>query len=384
MPVFKCFFRILYKNKSSFILYFSIFMAMMFVFSMLQSENNISEFSTSKVNAGVVDYDHSESSEALVKYMEQESNVVPAKTEKTELMDQLFYRDLEYVLYIPSGFEQFLKEGKTPELENVKVPNSYTGMFMDMKINNFINILSCYLENGMNVKDAVSQTVQSLEQETDVILQNGNGLSSKPKYYAFYTYYAYIIMAISILGMGVILSQLNKKEIEYRMKVSSLSQTAYQKQLFLASIIYSLGIWALTNMSGIIVYHKEINFFDYLPYLLLNSGIITIVSVSFSFVIGFLVKSGPAINGAANTVSLSCAFLGGIFVPQEMMNEGVLKVAQFVPSYWYVDNINIMMKSSLSSAEFRKEYWLGTLIMTAFALAGFGIAMIAKKVKEKG
>lgn len=32
MPVFKCFFRILYKNKSSFILYFSIFMAMMFVF----------------------------------------------------------------------------------------------------------------------------------------------------------------------------------------------------------------------------------------------------------------------------------------------------------------------------------------------------------------
>ena len=37
----------------------------------------------------------------------------------------------------------------------------------------------------------------------------------------------------------------------------------------------------------------------------------------------------------ANLVGLGCSFLCGVFVPLELMGEGVIRVAHFLPPYWY-------------------------------------------------
>ena len=41
-----------------------------------------------------------------------------------------------------------------------------------------------------------------------------------------------------------------------------------------------------------------------------------------------------------NVVSLSLSFLGGVFVPLEVMGENVKAVSRFLPTYWYSTAVN--------------------------------------------
>jgi len=41
-------------------------------------------------------------------------------------------------------------------------------------------------------------------------------------------------------------------------------------------------------------------------------------------------------SAAANVFSLGSCFISGVFVPQDLMSNTVLKIASFTPNYWFV------------------------------------------------
>ena len=55
----------------------------------------------------------------------------------------------------------------------------------------------------------------------------------------------------------------------------------------------------------------------------------------FTFLISKITSNSEILNMFANTVSLGMAFLCGIFVPEEFLNDGIIKAAHFLPAYWY-------------------------------------------------
>ena len=55
--------------------------------------------------------------------------------------------------------------------------------------------------------------------------------------------------------------------------------------------------------------------------------------------------SANIINIIAQIVSLGMCFLCGVFVGQEMLGDGVLTAARFLPAYWYI-RVNRMLEGN--------------------------------------
>lgn len=385
MLVFKCFYKIILKNKFSIGLYIGIFMAMTIIFATMGSSSNVTQFSEMELRIGVVDQDGTKMSQALTNYLDMENELVDVPDDKEKLQDMIFYRDIEYVMYIPKGFQKDILANKTPELINSKVPNSYTGTFMDMKVNTYINTLSTYLKNNMNEKQAIEKTNNVIKSESKVVMkQESGGLGNTVSdYISYYRYFSYIIVIIVILGIGLILTQFNRVEIRRRINVSRLTQKRYNSEMGLACGTFAFSIWFFTNVVAVILYRNSDLFFEKLPWLVLNSFIMTIVSVALGYMCSFIVKTANGINGIGNTFSLAFAFLGGIFVPIEMMNKSILKISHFVPTYWYAKAIDIMKNTSVTQADDIKKCFENMGIQIVFAIAFFGIALIIKKMRRQ-
>ena len=80
-----------------------------------------------------------------------------------------------------------------------------------------------------------------------------------------------------------------------------------------------------------------------------------------------------ALNGINNVLSLGLCFLGGVFVPLEMLGNGIVSIAQFLPTYWYSRINGILRDYGELSSELWHTIWAGLLIQLAFALACFGV-----------
>ena len=116
MTVFKTFLKILNKNKFIIILY-TLFLIFFGGFNMQTSESNIN-FVASKPDIMIVNYDEEKGiTKDLIKYIEENSNVVDLKNNEDAINDALFYRDVNYVVYIPKNYNKDFMDGKNPEIE---------------------------------------------------------------------------------------------------------------------------------------------------------------------------------------------------------------------------------------------------------------------------
>ena len=110
-------------------------------------------------------------------------------------------------------------------------------------------------------------------------------------------------------------------------------------------------------------------------YYAINTLIYTLVCVAISFLAGNLTKSRGAQAAIVNVLSLGLSFISGVFVPQAMLGEPVLKIARFLPTYWYVRGNHLIDGADLTagfSVGFMSAELLVQLAFIAglFALAG--------------
>ena len=82
----------------------------------------------------------------------------------------------------------------------------------------------------------------------------------------------------------------------------------------------------------------------------------------------------------ANTISLGMAFLCGTFVPFELLSDGVKRVAQFLPTYWYTQAC-IHIDNNVTGLQ--GEIFMAMGVEILFALVLVVIGMIAGKKKVK-
>ena len=66
------------------------------------------------------------------------------------------------------------------------------------------------------------------------------------------------------------------------------------------------------------------------------------VAMALAFLASKIVRNEEGFSMIGNIVSLGMAFLSGIFVPVEFLGEGVIKLAHFLPAYWYVKVVDLL------------------------------------------
>lgn len=388
MRVFNTYFKIMKKQLVSITIYAVIFLALTVLLTRnFKVENQM--FSTSKVKIMVVNEDsQNEFIEGLLKYLKQYAVFVEPKEDEEARKNDLFFKNVVYILTIPKGFTQeFTNGGSIISMKKDTVPDSVDAISIDNAVNNYLNIASTYIKhipdfsytqlNNLINNSISEQTIVTVDTKTQDDVTYSNSFNN-----IYFNFLCYIMIACFVSGISIVMFSFRALDIRRKHSAAPLPGKSINFQLFLANMLYVLCYMIVFIAAGFILNRSRmLNASTWLTWL--NAIIFALSALSFSYLIGITVKSKKAVQAIASAVSLSIAFTSGVFVPQQLIAAPVLKAASFAPAYWYVKaNDAIAQISTINWSQVSKIFgYMG--IQFGFAVAILSIALVVSKRKAQ-
>ena len=365
------------------LIYIGLFLVLLTFFAGSNTQNNT--FEAERLSVSVIDMDNTEESKALIDFIGQRHDLVDIENDKDTILDALYYGKTDYALNIKEGYAEKLSNGKTDELfYNYKIPDSYTGIFVDNLVNQYVSTFSAYIAGGNTTDEALAKTEALLAEEADVTVHsfsdNRPGAEDYPIKTAYYfQFMAYIILSVLITILSSVILKINQKEIRSRTNCSCLTVTSQTAQIILGSTVIVAVIWVIFIAASLIM--SGGTFTEKYLLAVLNSFVFTIVSAGIAILIAAVAPKSNVVNVISNIVSLGMSFLCGVFVDQSLLGEGVLSASRFLPAYWYIRANNML--SGMSDEVFSINSFMSFVgIEAIFAAALFAIIILINKVKH--
>ncbi len=376
MTVFKGFLTITKRNMNIVILYLVIFLTIALMVDKMLAPSQAGTFEQETLTIGVIDKDGGSLAKGLSEYLDTWHNIQNLPDDPGIIQDRLFYRDVYYIIRIPENFEQKCLKENT-KLEITKVPDSNSGIYVDQQINTFFNSIRTLTAGGFSLDEAIEKTNKYTASDTKVSLadKNSNG-GNMPGHAFMFQYMPYILISILCYTLSTIMIAFNQTDVRKRMLCSSVTSRSMNLQFVLGYAVIGTVIWLICTLMPIGVYGKEFLQDPHLPYYLLNSLAITLVSLAIAFFIGTFVHREELVSAVVNVVSLGLSFTCGVFVSLDVMGKGIKTAAHFLPVFWYEENNNLLgYNAFLTSSQFAdlmRNYGIqllfaAALICTAFA-----------------
>ena len=381
MTVFNLCLKIFRKNLKAMMIYFGIFI---FVSIMLASNNpaeKMTGFSMTKTRIGIINEENTPLVQGLKESLEEIAEFKTIEDNPNTIQDALYYRDVHYVLRIPKNFTASFMEDTTATLSKTSMPDTTSSIYIDLKIDQYLNTARLYLNQTSNINQNTLKTyvLEDLKTKTTVNMLNPNTNNSDETMMQYYfNFLAYTFMFVIIIGVSTIMLVFNTPTIKKRNACSPLPASKMNLQFFLAILLFALLTWVVLISISLYFGRAELSNPN-TKYFIINSLLFGLTSAAISFFIGTLVKNREAISGIANIFTLGSSFISGVFVPQEMLSTGVLKIASFLPTYWYVkanSQISTISHVDWSNVSFIPKSFM---IQIGFFLAFFILAMVVGK-----
>ncbi|WP_295209679.1 ABC transporter permease [Ruminococcus sp.] len=382
MQVFKAFMRILKTKLPTAMIYLVVFMVM--AIAMANSSEETQDYEDYKMDIAVIDRDDSELSGRLADFVYDSNTKVDITDSKDDILDAIYYTRADYVLIIKEGFADKIAAGDFDGLfENYKLPSSYNGELFDSRLEGFLGCVRSYMAAGEDADSAFSKAQQAVTIDTKAEIKSFDeeSKSDMPKIFRTYNQYlAYIFVSILIGALCPVLLVMNKKDIRARTACSSISATSQALQTALGAAIFVIATWVIFTVAGFFITGMEFNTKVLLA--ALNSFVLILVAAGIALVISTFSVSDNALNLIANVVGLGMSFLCGVFVPQEILSDGVLTAGRFLPAYWFVKANNMI--SNAGGEVYKSGEFFGCVgIELLFAVALFAVAMLLMRVKRR-
>ena len=380
MTVFKTFLKILNKNKFIIILY-TLFLIFFGGFNMQTSESNIN-FVASKPDIMIVNYDEEKGiTKDLIKYIEENSNVVDLKNNEDAINDALFYRDVNYVVYIPKNYNKDFMDGKNPEIE-IKSTGDYQSSFAEMLLSRYIKVANIYQKSINSEEELISKINETLSKKSEVEITSKLDTNILSKATFYYNFANYSIMACLIYVICLILASFKDIKIQKRTIISSTNYKTLNRKILLSNSLFSIILWMIYVVLSFILV-GDIMFSIHGIFYLINSFVFTICATTIALFIGNIVSNKNAISGIVNVISLGSSFLCGAFVPMEWLPDGVIKIAHILPSYYYISNNEVLKTLELINLNTIKPILLNIIIVLSFSIMFIILTNIVSKRKQK-
>lgn len=379
MTVFKTFLRILNRNKFIVILYTAI-LIFFGGFNMQTSENN-TNFVASKPDVLIINRDKEEGiTENLISYITKNSNIMDIENKEEAINDALFYRDVNYIIYIPENYRQDFLNGKNPKIE-IKSTGDYQSSLAEMMLERYIRVANTYQKTTDSEEELINKIDKTLSKQIDVEITSKLDTDNLSKATFYYNFTNYSILAGCVYVICLILSSFKEEKIAKRTIISSMNYKKHNRQLLLSNSLFSIVLWiSYVVLSFILV--GDIMFTAHGLIYVANSFVFTICSVSIAFLIGNLINDKNAINGIVNVVSLGTSFLCGAFVPMRWLPDSVLKIAHVLPSYYYISSNETLGKLEVVNLETLKPIFINMGIILLFSVLFIAATNIITKKKR--
>jgi len=385
MPVFKVCLKIINKNKMVMFVYILAFVFVsMIVMNMNKKEETPESFSDTKVSIAIIAEEETGFTKGLQASLTDVANIEVIKDDQETIQDALYFRAVYMVIRIPEGFTQSVLAGAPMSLETHTVPNATASMQVTLHINQFMKLATLYKLGDPDIDEGelVSRITDAMNSRAQVTMvdPDPNAIQGDLMPF-FFNYFAYSYMFVMILGVSSIMLVFNRREIKWRNACGPLNGRKVSMQFLLANGVFALGTWLLLIIMCLAFDFRNAFKINTL-YFMLNSIVFSLTVLGLSFFLGTLIKGKEASSAISNIVTLSSCFISGVFVPQAFLAEGVLRVASFFPTYWYVKantQIAALTRFDFSSI---KEILIIMLIELGFAVAFITVSLAVGKRQQ--
>lgn len=380
MTVFKTFLKVLNKCKGTIIMY-TVILVCFGIFNMKTSDNQVN-FVASKPDILMINNDVEEGiTKNLIEYMEKNSEIIELEDNEEARNDALFYRDVNYIIYIPENFREDILNKKNPKIE-IKSTGDYQASLAEMMLERYLRIANTYINTLDSEEEIINSINETLEKETKVELTSNLDTNSLSKMAFYYNFANYSMLAGCVYVICIILSSFKSERIRKRTTISSMNYKKYNIQLLLSNSLFAFVLALLyVGLSFILI--GDTMFTLNGLFSILNLFALTLCSLTIAFLIGNLLSNKEAINGIVNVVALGSSFLCGSFVPAEWLPDSILKIAHVLPSYYYINNNDILKEMEIFNLETLKPIFMNMAIILGFSLVFIVITNIVSKKKLK-
>lgn len=388
MQVYKVYFKIIKKQLFSILIYGVLFLAITIVVSANRNKVNSNQFKSEKVPILVVNEDGQNSLlEGFLKYMDK--YVIFEEVEDTEnaRSDALFFQKVLYILTIPEGFTKAFLAGDKVSLQKQIIPDSIAAISVDDAVNNYFNTATIYLKSLPKLSNEELKTFVelSLSKETEVsfdVMKEKVEVNPNIFNVSFYNSLGYIIIVCFIIGVSTVMISFHSIEIQRKLHASPLTARSMNIQLIFANFTFVMCYLLTFLIAGFLCNpYRRVDTAMVLYWV--NAFAFSLAALSVSYLIGITIKSKKAISAISTALSLSLAFISGMFVPQELLGKSVLKVASFTPAYWFVKANNTIVYLNDFHWKSIQDIFGYMAIQIGFAAAIIAVALVVSKRKSQ-
>lgn len=379
MTVFKTILKILNKLKGMIILYTAILVA---ITALNQtSGNNMTNFEDSKPSVLIVNKDSEDNiAKGFEDYISKHSEIKDIDTKDEEkINDAIFYRDVNYVIYIPKDFGKNLLDGKNPSLEYKSCGDEYSS-YAQMMVEKYIKTVLIYKDYYSGV-ELISKVNKVVDKDTKVYMKTTLDISKLSSMTQYFNILNYALLAGCVYCISMILASLKDETVRKRTIISSFNYKKYNRIVLLSNSIVIFAMWILYMILALILF-KDLMFSSNGLGYVINSFVFTICSLTIGFLIGNITQNKNAIGGIVNVIALGTSFLCGCFVPFEYMPDYVLKIAHILPTYYYVANNQLIKTMEVFNFESIKPLLINGAVIVISSFIFVAVTNYVSKRKQ--
>lgn len=380
MTVFNAFWKVINKYKGTIIL----FTIMLVAFGGINTTSNNStvDFTNSKPDIIIVNNSGNNAlTKNLISYLKKNTNVKNIKNTEEARNDALFYREVNYIVYIPKDYQKDVLSGKTPVID-IKTVGDYTSSLAEMLLTRYLKIQSIYAKNISTEQELITVINKNLSKTSEVTITSKVDTTKTSRVSRYFNFASYSAMFIIIFVICMVLSSFHAKAIKKRTIISSMNYKTHNKYLLRASFVYSIIVWLLFMLLGTILFSNTILSLRGLVYAI-NLLIFIFTSLTLALLLSTLIDNKDAINGIVNVISLGSAFLCGAFIPTEWLPESVITISRIFPTYWYVNSNDLLASLQTINMTSLKPILINMLVVIIFSVAFIILNNLVAKKKQK-
>lgn len=379
MTVFKTVLKIVKKYKGTILLY-TMLLVFFTAFNLQTSDSSIN-YVAEKPDVLIINNDENVGiTKNLVAYLKENTNIVKVDNNENAINDALFYRDVNYIIYIPKNFRNDFLNGLNPEVK-IKSTGDYEASLANLLLSKYMKLANIYRNNNSE-NEIIEKINKSLKTNTKIDIKSKLDTNTLSKVTFYFSFLNYGILAGCVYVLCLILSSFKEIKINKRTIISSTNYKKFNRQLLLSISLVALLLWLFYIILSFILL-GEVMLSSHGIIYIINSFIFFICALTLAFLIGNLINNKNAINGIINVVALGSSFLCGCFVPMEYLPDYVVKVAHILPSYWYIktnEEIKTLEKINIDTL---KPLIFNMLIIIIFIIAFVIITNVISKKKQK-
>ncbi len=221
MQAFKTYFKIAGKHMFSIIVYVAISL-----FIMAAQSDVSADYAETRLRIAVRDLDGSAASSRLFEYIGENHEIKEVDFDDNDmLLDNLYYRQVQYIITVNEGFSEGLAAGKTEGLFTVsKIDDSFASQLFESQLQGIVTSAEALTAAGTDPESAMQRAVEAASEGIDVESVAEQTPDSQ-KSYVYFTLFGYTSVAILVVAICIVLAVMLDSRVVFTNVASSDSPT---------------------------------------------------------------------------------------------------------------------------------------------------------------